>query len=132
MKSFTTFEEAAAEKQMPAGSIKKFPLKPPHVHRLCNTASDTPLKRPENLRPSPGVRKGRSQKGGQEESVWKKHKAKLRGRSNRREERKRGTRNKAQDDGGRQEVFLTWAPSNVVSVCENEDQIQRERKHLKK
>lgn len=105
-------------------------------HPTCtvsyNTASDTPLKRPEDLRPSPGVRKGWSQKEGQKESVWKKYKAKLRGRSNRREERNRGTRNKAQDDRGRQEVFLTWAPPNVVSVCENEEQIQRERKHLKK
>lgn len=37
-----------------------------------------------------------------------------------------GKRNKEQEGAGKQEVFLTLVPSNVVSVCENEEQIQRE------
>ena len=76
-KSFTTLEEAAAEKQMPVGSMDEFPLKPSHVHSLSNTTSAASPERGWKTRGFPlGVRKGRSQKQGQREGVWKKYKAK--------------------------------------------------------
>lgn len=45
-KSFTTLEEAAAKKQMPIGSMEELTLKPSHVHRLSNTASEASPEEP--------------------------------------------------------------------------------------
>lgn len=53
-------------------------------------------------------------------------------RNNTRKERNSGKRYKEQDDGVRQEVFLTATVSSTVSVRENDKEIQRELMHLKK
>lgn len=75
-KSFTTLEQAAAEKQMPVGSVDEFPLKPSHEHGLSKKLLQPLMKRLENQRLPPWCEKGPFQKQGQREGVWKKYKAK--------------------------------------------------------